>query len=222
MSGALDTQKIRLIMQLRSEGITDMRVLAALERVPRERFVPPSLAEHAYDNSALPIGRGQTISQPFVVAYMTQMLDVRDDMTVLEIGTGTGYQAAVLAQFCRRVYTVERHRAILRDAEMRFAKLGVTNITTRYGDGTKGWPDHAPYDRIMVTAAAPELPMNLVDQLTVGGLMVIPIGAAADDQELVCITRTADGFERESMFAVRFVPLVPERIAGLAAYTPLR
>ncbi len=138
MSGALDTQKIRLIMQLRSEGITDMRVLAALERVPRERFVPPSLAEHAYDNSALPIGRGQTISQPFVVAYMTQMLDVHDDMTVLEIGTGTGYQAAVLAQFCRRVYTVERHRAILRDAEMRFAKLGVGNITTRYGDGSRG------------------------------------------------------------------------------------
>ena len=208
MSSALDTQKIRLIMQLRSEGITDMRVLAALERVPRERFVPPSLAEHAYDNSALPIGRGQTISQPFVVAYMTQMLDVRDDMTVLEIGTGTGYQAVVLAQFCRRVYTVERHRAILRDAEMRFAKLGVTNITTRYGDGTKGWPDHAPYDRIMVTAGAPVVPPALVEQLAEDGVMVLPIGPDPLAQELVRIRRTADGHELERLIGVRFVPLV--------------
>ncbi len=208
MSGELDTQKIRLIMQLRSEGITDMRVLAALERVPRERFVPPSLAEHAYDNSALPIGRGQTISQPFVVAYMTQMLDVRDDMTVLEIGTGTGYQAAVLAQFCRRVYTVERHRAILRDAEMRFAKLGVTNITTRYGDGTKGWPDHAPYDRIMVTAGAPVVPPALVGQLAEDGVMVLPIGPDPLAQELVRVRRTADGHELDRLIGVRFVPLV--------------
>jgi len=208
VSGALDTQKIRLIMQLRSEGITDMRVLAALERVPRERFVPPSLAEHAYDNSALPIGRGQTISQPFVVAYMTQMLDVRDDMTVLEIGTGTGYQAAVLAQFCRRVYTVERHRAILRDAEMRFAKLGVTNITTRYGDGTKGWPDHAPYDRIMVTAGAPVVPPALVEQLAEDGVMVLPVGPDPLAQELVRVRRTADGHELERLIGVRFVPLV--------------
>ena len=208
MSGELDTQKIRLIMQLRSEGITDMRVLAALERVPRERFVPPSLAEHAYDNSALPIGRGQTISQPFVVAYMTQMLDVHDDMTVLEIGTGTGYQAAVLAQFCRRVYTVERHRAILRDAEMRFAKLGVTNITTRYGDGTKGWPDHAPYDRIMVTAGAPVVPPALVEQLAEDGVMVLPIGPDPLAQELVRVRRTADGHELERLIGVRFVPLV--------------
>ena len=208
MSGELDTQKIRLIMQLRSEGITDMRVLAALERVPRERFVPPSLAEYAYDNSALPIGRGQTISQPFVVAYMTQMLDVHDDMTVLEIGTGTGYQAAVLAQFCRRVYTVERHRAILRDAEMRFAKLGVTNITTRYGDGTKGWPEHAPFDRIMVTAGAPVVPPALVEQLAEDGVMVLPIGPDPLAQELVRVRRTADGHELDRLIGVRFVPLV--------------
>ena len=208
MSGELDIQKIRLIMQLRSEGITDMRVLAALERVPRERFVPPSLAEHAYDNSALPIGRGQTISQPFVVAYMTQMLDVHDGMTVLEIGTGTGYQAAVLAQFCRRVYTVERHRAILRDAEMRFAKLGVTNITTRYGDGTKGWPEHAPFDRIMVTAGAPVVPPALVEQLAEDGVMVLPIGPDPLAQELVRVRRTADGHELDRLIGVRFVPLV--------------
>ncbi len=208
MSGELDTQKIRLIMQLRRECITDMRVLAALERVPRERFVPPSLAEHAYDNSALPIGRGQTISQPFVVAYMTQMLDVHDDMTVLEIGTGTGYQAAVLAQFCRRVYTVERHRAILRDAEMRFAKLGVTNITTRYGDGSQGWHEHAPFDRIMVTAGAPVVPPALVGQLAEDGVMVLPIGPDPLAQELVRVRRTADGHELERLIGVRFVPLV--------------
>ena len=208
MSGELDTQKIRLIMQLRSEGITDMRVLAALERVPRERFVPPSLAEHAYDNSALPIGRGQTISQPFVVAYMTQMLDVHDDMTVLEIGTGTGYQAAVLAQFCRRVYTVERHRAILSDAEMRFAQLGITNITTRYGDGSRGWPEHAPFDRIMVTAGAPVVPPALVEQLAEDGVMVLPIGPDPLAQELVRVRRTADGHELERLIGVRFVPLV--------------
>ena len=208
MSGELDTQKIRLIMQLRSEGITDMRVLAALERVPRERFVPPSLAEHAYDNSALPIGRGQTISQPFVVAYMTQMLDVHDDMTVLEIGTGTGYQAAVLAQFCRRVYTVERHRAILRDAEMRFAQLGVTNITTRYGDGSRGWPEHAPYDRIMVTAGAPDVPPALVEQLAEDGVMILPIGSDPLAQDLVRVRRTADGHAIERLIGVRFVPLV--------------
>ncbi len=208
MSGELDTQKIRLIMQLRSEGITDMRVLSALERVPRERFVPPSLAEHAYDNSALPIGRGQTISQPFVVAYMTQMLDVHDDMTVLEIGTGSGYQAAVLAQFCRRVYTVERHRAILRDAEMRFAQLGVSNITTRYGDGTKGWPEHAPFDRIMVTAGAPVVPPALVEQLGEDGVMVLPVGPDPLAQELVRVRRGADGHELDRLIGVRFVPLV--------------
>ena len=208
MSGELDTQKIRLIMQLRSEGITDMRVLAALERVPRERFVPPSLAEHAYDNSALPIGRGQTISQPFVVAYMTQMLDVQEGQTVLEIGTGTGYQAAVLAQFCRRVYTVERHRAILSDAEMRFAKLGVTNITTRYGDGSQGWPEHAPFDRIMVTAGAPVVPPALVEQLAEDGVMVLPIGPDPLAQELVRVRRTADGHELDRLIGVRFVPLV--------------
>ncbi len=208
MSGELDTQKIRLIMQLRSEGITDMRVLAALERVPRERFVPPSLAEHAYDNSALPIGRGQTISQPFVVAYMTQMLDVRDDMTVLEIGTGTGYQAAVLSRLCRRLYTIERHREMLGEAERRFLKLRLHNITTRVGDGVRGWPEQAPFTRIIVTAAAETVPATLVEQLAPGGVMVVPVGRQGGDQVLLRLTREPDGLREEILDSLRFVPLV--------------
>lgn len=211
-----ETSKIRLIMELRREGILDTRVLGAIERVPREMFISPDLAARAYENVALPIGHDQTISQPLVVAAMTAKLDIGPGMKILEIGTGSGYQAAILARLCRRLYTVERNRGLFREAGLRFKALGLANVITWLGDGNRGWPEQAPFDRIMVTAAAPELPMNLVDQLTVGGLMVIPIGAAPDDQELVCITRTADGFERESMFAVRFVPLVPERIAGLA------
>ena len=211
----LEAGKIRLIMDLRREGILDTRVLGAIERVPREMFVPPDLVERAYENVALPIGHDQTISQPLVVAAMTAKLDVGPRMKLLEIGTGSGYQTAILSPLCRRIYTIERNRSLFREAEVRFKALGLSNVITWLGDGNRGWPEQAPFDRIMVTAAAPELPMNLVDQLTIGGLMVIPIGAAPDDQELVCITRTADGFERERMFAVRFVPLMPERIAGL-------
>ena len=212
----LEAGKIRLIMDLRREGILDTRVLGAIERVPREMFVSPDLEMRAYENVALPIGHDQTISQPLVVAAMTAKLDVGPRMRLLEIGTGSGYQTAILSPLCRRIYTIERNRSLFREAELRFKALGLTNVITWLGDGNKGWPEQAPFDRIMVTAAAPELPMNLVDQLAIGGLMVIPIGAAPDDQDLVCITRTADGFERERMFAVRFVPLVPERIAGLA------
>ncbi len=212
----LESSKIRLIMELRREGITDTRVLGAMERAPREMFVPPDLVDRAYENVALPIGHDQTISQPLVVAAMTAKLDVGPRMKLLEIGTGSGYQTAVLSPLCRRVYTMERDRTLLREAELRFKALHLSNVVTWLGDGNRGWPEQAPFDRIMVTAAAPELPMNLVEQLAIGGLMVIPIGATPDDQELVCITRTADGFERERMFAVRFVPLVAEsRIHGL-------
>lgn len=212
----LESSKIRLIMTLRREGITDIRVLRAMERAPREMFVPPDLIERAYENVPLPIGHEQTISQPLVVAAMTAKLDVGQRMKLLEIGTGSGYQTAVLASLCRRIYTIERDRSLLREAEQRFAKLRLSNVVTWLGDGNRGWPEQAPFDRIMVTAAAPELPMNLVEQLAIGGLMVIPIGATPDDQELVCITRTGDGFETERMFAVRFVPLVAEtRIDGL-------
>jgi protein-L-isoaspartate(D-aspartate) O-methyltransferase len=211
-----EADKIRLIMTLRREGITDTRVLSAMERVPREMFLAPDLADKAYDNVALPIGHGQTISQPMVVAAMTVKLDVDKRMKLLEIGTGSGYQTAILAPLCRRIYTMERNRNLMREAEVRFKSLRLSNVVTWLGDGYRGWPEQAPFDGIIVTAAAPELPMSLVEQLTVGGRMVIPIGAEGDDQELVCITRTDDGFERESMFAVRFVPLVTDRriVAG--------
>jgi len=202
-----EARKIRLIMELRRAGITDTRVLAAIERVPREHFVPPQLAEMAYDNVALPIGHGQTISQPFVVAYMTEKLAVGERMKVLEVGTGSGYQAAVLSPLCRRLYTIERHRTLMREAEARFARLDLRNVVTRVGDGYRGWPEQAPFDRIVVTAAAPEAPPALLDQLAVGGLMVLPLGDDLD-QELVRVRRDDDGYHSETLIGVRFVPLV--------------
>ena len=204
-------------MELRREGITDTRVLAAIERVPRETFVPPKLVDSAYANTALPIGHEQTISQPYVVAAMTAKLDLGPRMKVLEVGTGSGYQAAVLAPLCRRLYTIERNRYLLRDAERRFKELGLGNVVTRHGDGSLGWPGQAPFDRIIVTAAAVDVPPRLLEQVRVGGRMVVPVGADAFDQELLCVTRTAEGSEIERMFAVRFVPLVTDEwIGGLA------
>ena len=205
-----DDQRIRLIMELRSQGIVDTAVLAAVERVPREAFVPDSFAEHAYENTALPIGMGQTISQPSVVAFMTQALELTDRMKVLEIGTGSGYQAAILAKLARRVYTIERHRALLREAEKRFAQLRLRNIVTKVGDGAKGWPEQAPFDRILVTAAATEMPPALVEQLAVGGILIAPIGTKRGDQNLIRLRRTETGAEQETLWAVRFVPLVSE------------
>ena len=204
-----ESRKIRLIMELRREGITSTRVLSALERVPREKFVPASFADQAYENIALPIGHGQTTSQPLVVAFMTEKLEVGERMKVLEIGTGSGYQAAVLAPLCRRLYTVERQRALLREAEKRFAELGLNNVVTRYGDGSKGWPEQAPFDRIIVTAAAPDVPPLLLEQLAMGGLMVLPLGFDFFDQEIVRVRRTEEGQETENLMGVRFVPLVP-------------
>ncbi len=204
----LESRRIRLIMELRHEGINDTRVLSAIERVPRERFVPETFVDRAYDNIALPIGHGQTISQPFVVAYMTEKLDVGERMKVLEIGTGSGYQAAVLAKLCRRLYTIERHRELLREAEKRFAALRLDNIVTRYGDGSRGWPEQAPFDRIIVTAAAPEMPETLIEQLKPGGRMVLPLGHDLFNQRLVRVTRREDGPEIEPLLDVRFVPLV--------------
>ena len=206
-----DTSKIRLLMELRSQGITDARVLAAIERTPRELFVPADLQDQAYVNSALPIGRGQTISQPIVVAMMTQKLAVGERMRVLEIGTGSGYQAAILARLCRRVYTVERHRELLREAEEHFRELELDNISTRWGDGYKGWPEQAPFDRIIVTAAAPELPETLVEQLMDGGLMVAPVGEDFWGQRLMLVARTGDTTTAEPFMDVRFVPLVEGR-----------
>lgn len=202
-----DYRKIELVMALRNRGIRDTGVLAAIERVPRERFVDPAFAAQAYADQSLPIECGQTVSQPFVVAYMTEKLRIDDRVKVLEIGTGSGYQTAVLSHLCRRVYTIERYRTLLQDAEARFRELGLSNVTAMAGDGTMGWPGQAPFDRIIVTAAAAELPRPLVEQLKPGGILVAPVDAGTGGQELVRVT-IEDGkpaFER--LLPVRFVPL---------------
>jgi protein-L-isoaspartate(D-aspartate) O-methyltransferase len=206
MASAQD--QIGLIMQLRRRGIRDTRVLRAIERVPRELFVDPEFASHAYQDIALPIAQGQTISQPFVVAFMTERLELDERHKVLEIGTGSGYQAAVLSHLCRRVYTLEIYRELQKAAEKRFAELRITNITTIIGNGALGWPPQAPFDRIIVTAAAGDLPATLVDQLKVGGRMILPIGETRDDQSLVQIDKTEEGVTEEALLPVRFVPLL--------------
>ena len=196
-------------MELRAEGITDPDVLGAIERTPREEFVLEQFRTQAYDNTALPIGQGQTISQPFIVGLMTQALELFSRAKVLEIGTGCGYQAAVLSRLCRRVYTIERHRALARAAIKRLQDLGYTNVTTVIGDGAKGWPEQAPFDRIMATAAAPlEVPQELFDQLADGGILVAPIGQTPMDQHLWCYRKSGDEITKERLCAVRFVPLV--------------
>lgn len=206
---AAEARVIRLLMELRRQGVADTPTLAAIERVPRELFVAEPFLDQAYENRALPIGRGQTVSQPLVVGLMTQALAVTDRMKVLEIGTGSGYQAAVLAQLCRRLYTIERHKPLLVEAEDRFRRLRIHNITAKVGDGSRGWPEQAPFERIMVTAAAHDVPPVLVDQLAVGGIMVLPLGEAhSPEQDLVKVTKLADGLDIVHLGPVRFVPLV--------------
>ncbi|MBM3488174.1 MAG: protein-L-isoaspartate(D-aspartate) O-methyltransferase [Alphaproteobacteria bacterium] len=212
-----DATRIRLLMELRRQGIGDLRVLSAMERMPREEFVPESFRDRAYENTALPIFAGQTISQPTVVAMMTQALQVGARMKVLEIGTGSGYQAAILSRLCRRVYSIERNRELLSAAEKSFKRLRLGNITTRLGDGSKGWPEQAPFERIIVTAAAAALPMTLAEQLGPGGIMVIPIGPTPIDQQLMRVTRTDAGFTTEDLGPVRFVPLISDLAEPLPA-----
>lgn len=208
--GAIEQGKIELIMSLRRQGIRDKRVLNALERIPREMFINTNFRKQAYEDHALPIECGQTISQPFVVAYMTEQLQLGDRMKVLEVGTGSGFQAAVLSKLCRRVYTIERYRTLLRDAVKRFDDLRIHNVTSKVGDGADGWIEQAPFDRIIVTAAAPSVPQKLVEQLKPGGIMIVPVGIAGgrDDQRLVRIERTEEGVKRDELMPVRFVPLV--------------
>ena len=212
---ATDQQKIELIMGLRARGIRDTRVLAAIETVPREEFVLDAFQDLAYAEQALPIECGQTLSQPFIVAFMTDRLKVGDRMKVLEVGTGSGYQSAILAQLCRRVYTIERYRTLVKSAEQRFTRLRLANITTLLGDGNKGWPKQAPFERIIVTAAAPQLPRQLIEQLAVGGILICPVEVSPGKQEILRITRTEDDFERESLMPVRFVPLVEGIARGM-------
>jgi protein-L-isoaspartate(D-aspartate) O-methyltransferase len=201
------SRKIRLVLDLRRAGVTDTAVLSAIERTPRELFVLEAFRDRAYENTALPIGLGQTISQPLVVALMTEALELNDRHKVLEIGTGSGYQTAILSKLCRRVYSIERHRPLLKQAEEQFQRLRITNVTTRTGDGWKGWPEQAPFDRIIVTAAADELPQSLCDQLAIGGIMVVPVGRTGA-QRLLKVRRGEDGLDIRTMGNVRFVPLV--------------
>ncbi|WP_420405035.1 protein-L-isoaspartate(D-aspartate) O-methyltransferase [Nisaea sp.] len=204
----LEESKIRLIMELRREGISDAAVLGAIERTPREIFIPTPIKTFAYDNRALPIGAGQTISQPYVVAYMTQALQLHDRCKVLEIGTGSGYQTAILARLARRVYSVERHKSLADEAMERFKQLDLHTISTRVGDGSKGWPEQAPFDRIIVTAASADVPEQLLEQLAVGGIMVVPIGPQDGTQHVFRFIRSEHGIEPERMLPVRFVPLI--------------
>ncbi len=208
----IEARKIRMVMHLRRSGIQDMDVLSAIERIPRERFVPEAFLDKAYDDTALPIGMGQTISQPLVVATMTEALRLARTMKVLEIGTGSGYQTAILAMLSRRVYTVELLRELQVEAENILHELRLTNVTAKVGNGMKGWIEQAPFDRIIVTAAAMrEPPPVLLEQLGPGGIMIAPIAQDAINQVVAEFTRTETGIERRDLFPVRFVPLVPEK-----------
>jgi len=194
--------------QIVARGVRDERVLAAMRKVPRREFVPGPLAAQAHDDHPLPIGHGQTISQPYIVAYMTEALGLEGGETVLEVGTGSGYQAAVLAVIAARVYTIEIVAPLAEEARERLEKLGYDNVEVRAGDGYQGWPEAAPFDAIMVTAAAPRVPEPLKAQLRDGGRLVLPVGD--EWQELVVITRRGDRFEEKRVLPVRFVPMTGE------------
>ena len=200
-------EKVRLTMTLRGLGVVESDVLSAIEQVPREFFVPAALRDHAYENASLPIALEQTISQPYIVARMTAALQLTGRERVLEIGPGSGYQAAILSLLCRRVYSIERLRPLLVEAETQFRKLRITNITTKVGDGARGWPEGAPFDRIILTCAPATIPEALLNQLKTGGIMVAPEGRDRA-QALVTVRRTETGFEKEELLPVKFVPLV--------------
>lgn len=212
-----EDERARITMQflyaLRSKGVTDARILSAMERIDRGAFVRGIFAERAYEDMPLPIACGQTISQPSVVGLMTQALAVGPRDRVLEIGTGSGYQAAVLSLLCRRVYTVDRHRRLVREAQAVFEALSLSNIVALATDGSRGLPDQAPFDRILVTAAAEDPPGPLLSQLKIGGIMVLPVGQSDTVQSLIRVTRLETGFDYEELRPVRFVPLV-EGMAG--------
>jgi len=192
--------------QISARGIRDRNVLEAMRKVERHRFVPEAMRDAAYNDYPLPIGEGQTISQPYIVAYMTKFAGIGPGDKVLEIGTGSGYQAAVLAEIAGEVYTIEIVRALGEEAEVLLKELGYTNITVKIGDGYKGWPEYALFDAIMVTAAPPEMPTELIEHLRIGGKMIIPLGTGI--QELYVITRTKEGYDKEMLLPVRFVPMV--------------
>jgi len=202
------TRKMQFLFALRSRGVTEPTVLSAMEKIDRGLFVRGLFSERAYEDMPLPIACGQTISQPSVVGLMTQALDVSPRDKVLEVGTGSGYQAAILSQLARRVYTVDRHRRLVREARAVFDALGIVNITAFTADGSFGLPDQAPFDRILVTAAAEDPPGPLLAQLKIGGIMVLPVGQSDAVQSLIRVRRHENGFEYDELRPVRFVPLV--------------
>ena len=204
----LAERKMQFLFALRSKGVTDPAVLTAMERIDRGPFVRGLFSERAYEDTPLPIACGQTISQPSVVGLMTQALAVSPRDKVLEVGTGSGYQAAILSQLARRVYTVDRHKRLVREARAIFEAMDLANITAFSADGSFGLPDQAPFDRIIVTAAAEDPPGPLLQQLKVGGIMVVPVGQSDSVQSLIRVQRTTEGFAYEEMRSVRFVPLV--------------
>jgi protein-L-isoaspartate(D-aspartate) O-methyltransferase len=206
---AADVERMEFQLALRRRGISDQAVLRAMDEVPREHFVSTELVDSAYADQALPIACGQTISQPYVVAYMTEQLEVEPQHHVLEVGTGSGYQAAVLSRLARDVVSVERYRTLADTARERLKTLGFTNVTIIAGDGFAGVPAQAPFDRIIVTAAAEEVPQALVAQLAEGGKMMLPLGPRDGTQHLVKLTKTVQGLSRQNLIAVRFVPLLP-------------
>ncbi len=200
--------KMQFLFALRSKGVTDARVLTAMEKTDRALFVRGLFAERAYEDMPLPIAAGQTISQPSVVGLMTQALNVQPRDKVLEVGTGSGYQAAILSHLARRVYTVDRYKRLVADARVLFEQLNLVNITAISGDGSFGLPEQAPFDRILVTAAAEDPPGPLLAQLRIGGIMVLPVGQSDTVQSLIRVTRTEEGFDYEELRPVRFVPLI--------------
>ncbi|HVV92641.1 MAG TPA: protein-L-isoaspartate(D-aspartate) O-methyltransferase [Hyphomicrobiales bacterium] len=209
-------RRAELLLKLRQRGMRDLTLLRVIESVPREAFVTPELRDDAYGDHALPIDCGQTISQPSLVALMTEQLRLSDRDKVLEIGTGSGYQTAILARLARRVYSIDRYRTLVAAAEKRLAELGITNVTCLAGDGSKGWPAQAPFDRIIVTAAAPEVPTALVEQLRDdGGIMVVPVGADGGNQRLLRLEKKGGAVATTDLGPVRFVPLVAGKAESL-------
>lgn len=208
MSGPDAETRMQFLFALRSRGVTDARVLSAMEGIDRGRFITGVFAGRAYEDTPLPIACGQTISQPSVVALMTQALQVQPRDKVLEVGTGSGYQAAILSRLARRVYTVDRHARLVREAQAIFEALGLPNITAMTADGSRGLPDQAPFDRILVTAAAEDPPGPLLAQLKIGGIMVVPVGQSDAVQTLIRVRRGSGGFDYDEIRPVRFVPLL--------------
>jgi len=212
---APDEDRMEFLLTLRRRGISDQAVLRAMDEVPRERFVEAEFADSAFADQALPISCGQTISQPYVVAYMTEQLALRPHHRVLEVGTGSGYQAAVLSRLAREVVSIERYRTLAEQARARLAALGYDNVEVVTGDGFAGVPGKAPYDRIIVTAAAEHVPQTLIDQLGDDGVMILPLGPHGGSQHIIKLTKSTTGIARENLIAVRFVPLLPGKAQEL-------